>query len=378
MEERGRAGSEGMKQLEVFGSLVLILFLSSCMHKQVPFDEAKWRKQVEGQSVEKLYAPHFKDGRYFNPWMPMEHGGFWRFVKWKFSQKAEYTKEEEEYKPKFIPGMKKRIRSMPAGDFISWIGHGTFLLRLQGEYWLTDPIFSERALLPKRVTPPAMAGKELRDLAPRVNVLISHNHYDHLDVESIRSLPEDSRIYLPLGLKNYVESFHKGPVQELDWWQEIKLGEGKKIICLPAQHWSRRIGQGHNETLWASFLLITPGVTIYYGADSGYFIGYREFGKKFPNIDYALLATTAYHPRWFMHYAHVNIPEVLDAFHDLGAHYFIPAQWGTFPLGDEPPGYPALDLRRTIRERNLDPSHFRILDIGQIEPIRKASRTGKG
>jgi N-acyl-phosphatidylethanolamine-hydrolysing phospholipase D len=274
--------------------------------------------------------------------------------------------------------MKKRIRSMPAGDFIAWIGHGTFLLRLQGEYWLTDPIFSERALLPKRVTPPAMAGKELRDLAPRVNVLISHNHYDHLDVESIRSLPEDSRIYLPLGLKNYVESFHKGPVQELDWWQEIKLGEGKKIICLPAQHWSRRIGQGHNETLWASFLLSTPGVTIYYGADSGYFIGYREFGKKFPNIDYALLATTAYHPRWFMHYAHVNIPEVLDAFHDLGAHYFIPAQWGTFPLGDEPPGYPALDLRRTIRERNLDPSHFRILDIGQIEPIRKASQAGTG
>jgi len=308
----------------------------------------------------------------------MEHGGFWRFVKWRFSKKAEYTKEEKEYKPKFIRDLTKRIQSMTVGDFITWIGHSTFLLRLQGEYWLIDPIFSERALLPKRVTPPAMAGKELKDLTSRVNVLISHNHYDHLDVESIRSLPQDSRIYVPLGLKKYVESFHKGSVQELDWWQEIDLGEGKKLICLPAQHWSRRIGQGYNETLWASFLLVTPETSIFYGGDSGYFIGYKEFGRKFPHIDYALLSTTAYHPRWFMHYAHKSSAEAIDAFNDLGAQHFIPTQWGTFALGDEPPGYPALDLKRTIRERNLDPARFLILDIGQIEPIRKAIRAGKG
>jgi N-acyl-phosphatidylethanolamine-hydrolysing phospholipase D len=366
-----------MKPLEVFGSLVIIMLLSSCMPNPMAFDEAKWRKRVEGQSAEKLYAAHFNDGKYFNPWMPMEHGGFWRFLKWRFSRKAEYTKGEKEYRPKFIPDLKKRIQSMPAGDFIAWIGHSTFLLRLQGEYWLMDPIFSERALLPKRVTPPAMTGEELRELTPRVNVLISHNHYDHLDVESIRSLPKDSRIYVPLGLKKYVASLHKGSVQEMEWWQEIDCGEGQKLICLPAQHWSRRFGQGHNETLWASFLLITPGVSIYYGADSGYFIGYREFGKKFPHIDYALLSTTAYHPRWFMHYAHKSIAEAVDAFHDLRARYFIPAQWGTFALGDEPPGYPALDLRRTIRERNLDPSRFLILDIGQIEPLRKATRVGQ-
>lgn len=92
--------------------------------------------------------------------------------------------------------------------------------------------------------------------------------------------------------------------------------------------------------------------------------GQEEFGKKFPNIDYALLATTAYHPRWFMHYAHKSIAEAVDAFHDLGARYFIPTQWGTFALGDEPPGYPALDLKRTLKERNLDTSRFLILDIG--------------
>jgi L-ascorbate metabolism protein UlaG (beta-lactamase superfamily) len=348
------------------------------MHNPAPFDEVNWRRRVEDQSAEKLYAPHFNDGKYFNPWMPMEHGGFWRFLKWKLSPNAQYSEEEKNYKPKFIPELKKRIQSIPEGDFIAWIGHSTFLMRLRGEYWITDPIFSGRALLPKRITPPAITGEELKALTPRLNVVISHNHYDHLDADSIRSLPENTRFFVTLGLKEYVESLHKGAVREMDWWESADAGGGARLICLPAQHWSRRFGQGYNRTLWASFLLITPGTLIYYGGDSGYFMGYKEFGKKFPNIDYALLDTTAYHPRWFMHYAHKNMPEALDAFQDLGAKFFIPTQWGTFALGDEPPGYPALDLKRTIKERNLDPSRFLTLDIGQIEPIRKPVHTKKG
>jgi N-acyl-phosphatidylethanolamine-hydrolysing phospholipase D len=358
------------------GSTVFLMFMSlgavffsSCIHHPVPFDEVKWRQQVDGESVERLYAVHYHEGRYFNPWMPMEREGFWRFLKWKTSSKGQYSEEEKDYLPKFIPHLKERIQAMPEGDFIAWIGHATFLFRLQGEYWITDPMFSQRALLPKRVIPPAITGEQLRELTPRLNVLISHNHYDHLDEESIRSLPRESRIYVPLGLKKFVESFHNGPVQELDWWQEITLGEGKQLVCLPAQHWSRRIGQGFNESLWASFVLVTPEISVYYGGDSGYFIGYEEIGRRFPHIDYALLATTAYQPRWFMHYVHKSVPEALDAFHDLGAEYFVPTQWGTFHLGDEPPGYPALDLMRTIGERKLDASRFLILDIGEIRRI---------
>lgn len=348
------------------------ILLLSCVHNPAPFDEAKWRRQVEAQNVEALYAAHYSDGRYFNPWLSMEHGGLWRVLKWKMSAKAEYSEEEKKHLPRFIPELKERILARPEGDFIAWIGHATFVLRINGAYWITDPIFSERAFLPKRIIPPAITGEELKELSPSWNVLISHNHYDHLDAKSIRSLPEDSRIYAPLGLKKYLASLHDGKIRELDWWQEIDLGEGKKLVCLPAQHWSRRIGQGVNENLWASFLLITPGTTVYYGADSGYFVGYREIGRRYPKIDYALLSTTAYHPRWFMHYAHKSIPEALDAFHDLGAEYFIPTQWGTFRLGDEPAGYPALDLARTIGQRNLDPSRFLILDIGQIQPIGPA------
>jgi N-acyl-phosphatidylethanolamine-hydrolysing phospholipase D len=364
-----------MKKLGILSlfSVSGVLLVLSCMHIPVPFDEAGWRKQVDAQPTEMLYAPHFEAGRYFNPWMPMEHGGPWRFLRWRLSRKATYAEEEKSFGPRFIPELSERIRAMPEGNFIAWIGHSTFLLRIRGDYWITDPMFSERALLPKRITPPAITGDALRELTPRLNVLISHNHYDHLDADSIRSLHPESRIYTPLGLKKLLESFHNGLVQELDWWQEIDLGEGKRLVCLPAQHWSRRIGQGRDQTLWASYLLISPETSVYFGGDSGYFIGYREIGRRFPQIDYALLATTAYHPRWFMHYAHMNIPEALQAFRDLGAKHFIPTQWGTFALGDEPPGFPGLDLMRRVQEDNLDPSRFILPGIGEILPLRQTS-----
>lgn len=356
-----------MKIVRIIVFLVIVTSIVLSRADATSFDEAQWRKTVEGQSVENLYAPHFADEKYFNPWLPQEQGRFWQFLKWRFSEKGQYTEEERAYRPKLIPQLRERINDLDGKkDFIAWIGHSTFLMRLQDEYWLTDPMFSQRALLPKRVTPPALTANDLRELTDRVNVIISHNHYDHLDAKSIRSLPDNSRIFVPRGLKEFVSSLHDGVVTELDWWETIDLPGGTKLVCLPAQHWSRRIGQSVNSTLWASFMVITPKTTVYYGADSGYFVGYREIGRRFPNITYALLPITAYHPRWFMHYAHINAPEALDAFRDLGAQYFIPTQWGTFHLGDNPPGYPVLDLKKAMQEQNVDPSPFIIMDLGQI------------
>ncbi len=351
--------------------LVFTIFVSSCILNPPHFDETMWRRDVESRNIEKLYEPHFSDGKYFNPWMPVERGKASSFLKWRFTKKASYTDEEKSFKPKVIFGLKDRIKAMPDKDFIAWIGHATFLMRFHGEYWLTDPMFSKRALLPARVTPPAINADELKELTETVNVIISHNHYDHLDAESIRSLPKKARIFVPPGLKKYVETLHKGVVQELDWWESITVKNGTKLVSLPAQHWSRRIGQGVNTTLWASYMLINRGTLIYFGADSGYFKGYREIGRRFPNITYALLPVTAYKPRWFMHYAHMNVPEALDAFRDLSASFFIPIQWGTFHLGEEPPGYPGLDLKKNIREMNLDPSRFIIMEIGQVKTVPK-------
>jgi N-acyl-phosphatidylethanolamine-hydrolysing phospholipase D len=346
------------------------------MYKAPPFDETKWRNDTSHQDPALLYAPHVKDGKFYNPWMPMERSGFGRVLKWKLTEKDDYTDKEIAFKPGFVPDLKQRIEKMSGEDFITWIGHSTFLIRINGEYWLTDPTFSERALFPKRKTPPAISLEEMKGLDGKINVIISHNHYDHYDKPSIARLPDDTRVYVPLGFKKSVEGLNKRHVTEMDWWQTIDLGNGSKLVCLPVQHWSRRISQGMNTTLWASFLLITPRGTIYYGGDSGYFIGYKEIGRVYPGIDYALMPIGAYHPRWFMHYAHMNIDEVLQAFDDLGAQRLIPTQWGTFQLGDEPIGYPIIDLQRTMKEKGFDASRVMIMDLGEIVPIKSGVSKG--
>ena len=339
----------------------------ACLHAP-PFDEAEWRRSVETQDPALLYAPHFKDGRFFNPWMPMGERGFGALIRWRLSAGASYSEEEDQLKPDRIPAFAERLQQQK-GDFIAWIGHNTFLLRLNGQSWLTDPIFSDRALLPRRKTPPALTVEEFNGAIGKINILISHNHHDHLDKDSILKLPADARIIAPLGLGKLFQSWGRKSVREMDWWQSLDVGHGITLVCLPAQHWSMRFGQGTNESLWASFLLITPSVKIYFGGDSGYFVGYREIGRKYPGIDYALLPTTAYHPRWFMHYAHLNAEEALDALQDLGARWLIPTQWGTFRLGDEPIGYAVIDLRRAMKSRGFDASRVIILDLGGIHPI---------
>jgi N-acyl-phosphatidylethanolamine-hydrolysing phospholipase D len=273
--------------------------------------------------------------------------------------------------PRVIPDMKTRVEALGEGDFVAWIGHATFLIRVNGQYWLTDPILSERALVPKRKTPPGISVEDLLALAPHMNILVSHNHYDHLDKATITGLPASARVFVPPGLGGYIKELGKTDVTELDWWQEFDCGNSIRLVSLPAQHWSRRIGQEANSSSWASYLLITPAATIYFTGDSGYFVGYKEIRKRYPGIDYAIMPVGAYHPRWFMHYAHMNVNESLDAYQDLGARYYIPSHWGTFALGDEPVGYPALDLERTIESRHLDRSRFLIMDIGEVIPLAR-------
>ncbi len=267
-------------------SIVIALFTVSCIRTVPAFDEVKWRHDVESCDVSALHAPHYRDGRYFNPWMPMESRGLTDLLRWRLSPGDDYTEEEERYRPEVIPRLKERILSLPDGDFVAWIGHATFLIRLNGEYWLTDPLFSERALLPRRLTPPALSIEEMKELPGRLTIVVSHNHYDHLDEPSMKALPENARVFVPLGMKRSVMGMKKKDVQEMDWWQTIDCGNNIKIVCLPAQHWSRRITQGTDKTLWASFLIITPSATIYYGGDSGYFIGYKEIGRLYPKIDF--------------------------------------------------------------------------------------------
>lgn len=348
--------------------IALVMLLASCFFPNTPFDEKKWREQVESADPALLYAPHFRDGRYFNPWMPIQKD-FSDFLKWRLSEKTPFPQAEGNAVPKVASGLHERILSSP-DDFIAWIGHATFLIRIKSEYWITDPIFSERALLPKRKTPPGLSLDEFVALPGKKNVIISHSHYDHLDSASLKQLSADTRFYVPLGLKALMNELGKEDVVEMDWWQTVSCGDRCQVVCLPAQHWSRRISQNTDTTLWASFLLVTPNLQIYYGGDSGYFIGYREIGRRYPGIDYALIPVTAYEPRWFMHHAHMDAREAIDAFRDLGARYFIPTQWGTFQLGDEPIGQAPLALYKAAQSTDIDPTRMIVMGIGQLLPLR--------
>lgn len=337
------------------------------------FSESEWTSRVEATNIEALYAPHFENGRFFSPWMKMPDKSFLDVLGWKLFSKTNYTEEEKKFLPQIIPDTAKRIESTK-GDFILWIGHNTFLIRVKDQYWMTDPVFSKRALLPARLTPPAMTLKEINTMIKDVNVVISHNHYDHLDRATMKRLPVNANIFVPKGLGTYVMGMNKENVHEMDWWEETETENGFKLICLPAQHWSLRINQGKNHSLWASWLLVTPELTIYFGGDSGYFKGFREIGRKYPGIDYAFMATTAYHPRWFMQFQHMNIKEAVKGFDELGAAFFIPTQWGTFHLGSEPAGFPGLDLRRYIRKNSLDASRFKIMNIGEILLVNSSGK----
>ena len=349
--------------------LPIFFVFCSCLHQPV-FDEDEWRRTAECRDPQSVYGLHQEGDRYYNPWLPMADHGLKDLVRWRLSEKLPYSSEEKTYLPRILPDFKTRAESMGESDFIAWIGHATFLIRINGQFWLTDPIFSNRAFFPKRTTPPGISLEELLALAPNLNVLLSHDHYDHLDKATVRRLPPSTRFFVPSGLGDYIKSLRKPDVTQLDWWQAFDCGDSIRLVSLPAQHWSKRLGRPVNSSLWASYLLITPSVTIYFAGDSGYFVGYKEIGKRYPGIDYAIMPVGAYHPRWFMHHSHMDVDESVDAFQDLGARFYIPMQWCTFALGDEPAGYPAIDLKRTIGSRQLDPSEFKIMDIGEVLPLR--------
>ncbi|MCL2763242.1 MAG: MBL fold metallo-hydrolase, partial [Treponema sp.] len=181
---------------------------------------------------------------------------------------------------------------------------------------------------------------------PKPVVLMSHNHYDHLDTYSVKELIKKDAVFIvPLNLKGFFVKLGAQEVYELDWWESISLGEITYTL-LPAQHWSRRMGQKARASLWGSFL-VEGSKTIYFSGDTGYFKGFAEFGKRY-NIDYAILGVGAYEPRWFMHYSHLNVAEFFRAADDLGAAIAIPMHFGIISLSDEPLLYPLYEINQYI------------------------------
>ncbi|HOP29668.1 MAG TPA: MBL fold metallo-hydrolase [Spirochaetota bacterium] len=328
------------------------------------FDENSWRESVNNVDRSLFYAPHYKDGEFFNPWMKMDRKSFFTVLKWRFfSEKKLYTADEESFLPDVKTITAEYINSND--NFVSWIGHASILLKTSGKILLIDPVLGEIPFVKKRRTQAALNYEEAAKINGDVIILLTHNHYDHLDKKSIKSFPENARFIVPLGLSDEIKNMRGEEliVKELDWWNEIIIDD-VKITFLPSQHWSRRLFSDVNSSLWGSYLIDTDGKKIFICGDTGYSGLFKEFGKKFKSIDYAFISTGAFHPRWFMHYAHQDVSEAVQAFLDLGAKKMIPIHWGAFRLGEEPEGYLPIHLKKKLPEAL-------ILNPGEIIPLNK-------
>ena len=252
---------------------------------------------------------------------------------------------------------------------VTWIGHSTLLVRLNGKTILTDPIFSTRAspfsiLGPKRVVPPALS---LNELPPIDFVVISHSHYDHLDLKTIKELAIKSKrtvYFVPLGLKGLLEGVGARKVFELDWWDEIRMNDFT-FIATPAHHWSARSLLDRNKSLWASWMISSQSFRFFFAGDTGYSDDFTEIRKKVGEPDLAAIPIGAYSPRSFMKNSHVNPEEAVDIFLDLGAKKAVAIHWGTFKLStellDEPPG----KLQSALEAKNISQDLFKVLDHGE-------------
>ncbi|RUO47659.1 MBL fold metallo-hydrolase [Pseudidiomarina aquimaris] len=266
------------------------------------------------------------------------------------------------------------IQTPAAAPQITWLGHATFLLQYRGLTILTDPILSERASPlsftgPERLTPAPLTVSEL---PPIDVVVISHNHYDHLDEETIAGLGPAVNYMVPLGLSEWFSEQGIGSerVHEFDWWQQANFGP-LAVTATPSQHWSARSLWDKNETLWASWHLQIGDWQVWFGGDTGYNpYQFKEIGQRFPDIDDALIPVGAYLPRWFMQPQHVDPAEALQIHNDLGASRSYAMHWGTYQLAAESIEQTRQDLAAAKQKAKVPADHvLKLLAIGKTERV---------
>lgn len=252
----------------------------------------------------------------------------------------------------------------PAGtDLLLWIGHASFLGRLAGASFLIDPVFSDRiGLFYRRHGKAALAAT---DVPPLEALLVTHNHYDHLDAPSVKALPRELPVMAPRGLGTWFRRRGFADVRELDLWEATEAGP-LRITFVPARHWSRRVPWDTNRSHWGGFVVEGGGRAIWHAGDTAWFDGFAEIGRRFPALDVAILPIGAYEPRWFMGDNHLDPEEAGCAFLASGARTMVPMHWGSFQLTDEPLCEPVERLRRWWDlERPRDGRSLRVLAVGE-------------
>jgi N-acyl-phosphatidylethanolamine-hydrolysing phospholipase D len=265
----------------------------------------------------------------------------------------------------------RALRANRTEATLTWVGHSTLLVQLDGMTLLTDPHWSERASPvafggPRRVTPPGLAFEDL----PAVDlVLVSHDHYDHLDEATVQRLwtAHRPRFLVPLGLRGWLAGRGIDPdaVEELDWW-ETRVVRGLLVTLVPAQHWSARSLWDVNRRLWGGFVVTGPRRRLYFAGDSGYYRPMlEEIGQRLGPFDVVAMPIGAYRPAAMMRLSHTTPEEALQALADVGGRHLVPIHWGTFDLADEPIGEPPVRLAAEAERLGLARDRIWLLRHGE-------------
>ena len=260
---------------------------------------------------------------------------------------------------------------------VTWIGHATLLVQIGGLNVLTDPQFSDRAFPvqwagPKRRVPLPARLEEL----PRIDlVIVSHNHYDHLDLDTVRALERQAGgppvFAAPLGIDRWLRAQGATRVERFDWWESRRIG-GVEVHSVPVQHWCARSLWDRNESLWSGWVLKAGARSVYFSGDTGYSKDFADTQARLGPVELALLPVGAYEPRWFMKDQHVNPDEAVKIHRDLRARLSIGMHWGTFELTDEPLDQPIGDLAKALDAAGEPRDRFVLLKHGETRVIPPA------
>ena len=328
-------------------------------------------------AMDKKPYHHLPDGTFRNPeGSPKRDDN----VKWSYKIfNAERKKIEINFPDDHVIPRNEVLKSLQENrkeDYVAWIGHATFLIKLGSTTIITDPLFSKNTgpliFGPKRYVDPAIKLEEI----PKTDLLLlTHNHYDHLDASAIRNFPhKDAKVLLPLKLSKYFKKFRD--VNELDWYENIQVNKDIKVTLLPAVHWSKRSLWDTNKTLWGNFLIEYKGKKILFASDTGYGNIYKELGKKYGPIDITFINIGAYNfypmmPVKDKSIYHTNPEQALNIGKDLKSKKVIGMHWGTVVLSLEPIMEPPKRFKNSAKDYGYSKDDALIFKIGELKKLKE-------
>lgn len=319
-----------------------------------------------------MSVKHFTGKKFFNPWAGAKPHGLSGMFRWTFERigkKRDYSRPPAPVSPSANLGRN------PESPRVTWIGHSTFLIQLGGLNFLTDPIWSQRAsplqfVGPRRISQP---GIPLADLPDIHAVLISHDHYDHLDsatVEQLRRRHPGARWFVPIGVRAWLMRRGISNVVEQDW-DDSSTWRGAQITCIPAQHFAGRSVTGRDTTLWCGWTVSADSQAVMFAGDTGLHPEFSRIAAERGPFSVVILPIGAYKPRWFMQPVHMDPGDAVVAYraiHDVNPDkrcVFVPSHWGTFVLTDEPVDEPPRLLKQAWKTAGFDPETCIILRPGE-------------